>query len=740
MGLEALFGDGVVGLELHAHVVVLGGDDLGLLRATELAVQLGVSCESTAHLHEVVLAHVVALGLEEVELQGDTVLGGGHQLPDAVFVRRVLLGPARAGDRAVELGEESATGSLTAALVGGQLVPRVTAALVAAQGVEAPLLTAPTVGPRALVHFFEKVDSKTGFVNGPVRDELEPEAAGRALDVIRLLVATVAPDEGAALAVPVAHLQVVIGAAVVALNLEGLEGEAHVEALGHLDPPDADFAGPVIIGVIGRLDVAIVLFHISPADGFIDGKEALPDPVATASEFNPEAAVGGDDRLREFAPAEAASEGRLPPKAISDLHVVVPAQAATVQVHGCEVQNDLLPRCDGDAPYTVHVGGVAVGVLRRGEVACAVLQGLSAGWTLVELAGLGDVPLAEPSPLADGRFHPIHLVLGNDGVQEDAPGECVAGIVHDTVKIVGLPQGLYLLDLHLQEVILLSWLDVLAHDGDVAVPVGPRVLVPEADDVAQLMHHDSKLVTVLADGDGLRAPTTATHVGAAPAGSIGEYNVAVLVGALQEGDTGVLLPVPHGLPEDGPLAAGEVSPNDKGDDPIGPHALRSGRRRPPAPGPASPPPRASPLRLPLSLLAAGGRGVSCSCDGRPADRTLSEVRGLLHLEGPQILLIQGDVPEEGSRLAGVFVVKGLRVVLLAQVIGVVGQIQRAAGAREQQQPEQQRQRQAGHAGHAGGGGRGGGGGGGSGSRSDAGAGEGKRSAEGEGENKEKSIF
>lgn len=33
----------------------------------------------------------------------------------------------------------------------------------------------------------------------------------------------------------------------------------------------------------------------------------------------------------------------------------------------------LLPRCDGDAPYAVHVGGVAVGVLRRGEVACAVL-------------------------------------------------------------------------------------------------------------------------------------------------------------------------------------------------------------------------------------------------------------------------------------------------------------------------------------------------------------------------------
>lgn len=40
-----------------------------------------------------------------------------------------------------------------------------------------------------------------------------------------------------------------------------------------------------------------------------------------------------------------------------------------------------------------------------------------------------------------------------------------------------------------------------------------------------------------------------------PTGAVGEHDVAVLVIALQEGDTGVLLPVPHGLPEDGSLAA-----------------------------------------------------------------------------------------------------------------------------------------------------------------------------------------
>ena len=63
-----------------------------------------------------------------------------------------------------------------------------------------------------------------------------------------------------------------------------------------------------------------------------------------------------------------------------------------------------------------------------------------------------------------------------------------------------------------------TWLDILSHDGDVAVPVGPRVLMPEADDVTQLMDHDAKLIAVLANGDGLRAPATATHIGAAPGG------------------------------------------------------------------------------------------------------------------------------------------------------------------------------------------------------------------------------
>lgn len=60
MSLEAPLGDGVVRLELDPHVVAQGGDDLGLLRAAELPVELRVRTQAAAHLHVIVFAHLTA--------------------------------------------------------------------------------------------------------------------------------------------------------------------------------------------------------------------------------------------------------------------------------------------------------------------------------------------------------------------------------------------------------------------------------------------------------------------------------------------------------------------------------------------------------------------------------------------------------------------------------------------------------------------------------------------------------
>ena len=63
--------------------------------------------------------------------------------------------------------------------------------------------------------------------------------------------------------------------------------------------------------------------------------------------------------------------------------------------------------------------------------------------------------------------------------------------------------------------ILLTNHDVVPNDSDPLVPVGPCVLVPEPDDVAQLVDDDAKLVAVLADGDGLGAVAALANEGAA---------------------------------------------------------------------------------------------------------------------------------------------------------------------------------------------------------------------------------
>lgn len=58
------------------------------------------------------------------------------------------------------------------------------------------------------------------------------------------------------------------------------------------------------------------------------------------------------------------SEGCLSPEAISDLHIIVPAQAAAVQVHGCEVQNDLGEQGEEEGYAALHTSQASPASLR----------------------------------------------------------------------------------------------------------------------------------------------------------------------------------------------------------------------------------------------------------------------------------------------------------------------------------------------------------------------------------------
>lgn len=65
----------------------------------------------------------------------------------------------------------------------------------------------------------------------------------------------------------------------------------------------------------------------------------------------------------------------------------------------------------------------------------------------------------------------------------------------------------------------LTWEDLVPVDTDIAVPVGPRVLVPEAQNVHELVQDDAAalLQTGGCQGDHLH-PSAAPHTREAPAG------------------------------------------------------------------------------------------------------------------------------------------------------------------------------------------------------------------------------
>ena len=71
------------------------------------------------------------------------------------------------------------------------------------------------------IRTFEKIGGEAGLVDGAVGHKGDPELVGAALEVDRLVAATEAAQQGTAGGPSIPHIQVVVGTAVVVLNLAG---------------------------------------------------------------------------------------------------------------------------------------------------------------------------------------------------------------------------------------------------------------------------------------------------------------------------------------------------------------------------------------------------------------------------------------------------------------------------------------------------------------------------------------
>lgn len=82
--------------------------------------------------------HLVPLQLKGLKLHGDAILSGGDHLPHAVLVGRILFGPARRADGAVQLGEEAAAGRWTHTQTVGRAKHAITASPLCVQEQQSP--------------------------------------------------------------------------------------------------------------------------------------------------------------------------------------------------------------------------------------------------------------------------------------------------------------------------------------------------------------------------------------------------------------------------------------------------------------------------------------------------------------------------------------------------------------------------------------------------------------------------
>ena len=111
------------------------------------------------------------------------------------------------------------------------------------------------------------------------------------------------------------------------------------------------------------------------------------------------------------------------------------------------------------------------------------------------------------------------------------------------------------------------------------IAVGSGVFVPETDDVTEFVHHDAELVAVLADGDGLGSVAPLADEGTAPARSLREYDVVLLVLPLDERGAGVVLPMTHRHLEERLVRPGEIRVDHVRNHRVVPQTLWTRRRR-----------------------------------------------------------------------------------------------------------------------------------------------------------------
>lgn len=176
----------------------------------------------------------------------------------------------------------------------------------------------------------------------------------------------------------------------------------------------------------------------------------------------------------------------------------------------------------------------------------------------VECVDPGNVPVGHALPLAD-----LDVGVGDwgDGVFPVLDGEGCSSVVHDGGVVVGSVEVVGAL---LVEVVGHLRVDVLPVDPDVVVAVAPGLFVLEAQSVVDLVLDDAVVEAALpVEREHLSASRSAQ--GRETSGSVLDADVVVLTLTGDEAEAGAAVEGLHGVVDELPLPAGEVTAHGEGD-------------------------------------------------------------------------------------------------------------------------------------------------------------------------------
>ena len=186
------------------------------------------------------------------KVEGDPVLGRGHDLPDTVLVWRIQVRKWWRDNGSIWGINDASTGILALLAIRVEFESNPAFTSIASKSIDTLVFTSMRV-LRTLIKFLDKSGGETSLLYRSIRDKSYEHLVWGWSDIFRNLVSTVLSNDGGVRQVTVSNLQVVVDTCVMVFNFKRLKLESNLIPFSYSDLPNTILTWSVILRVVWTL-------------------------------------------------------------------------------------------------------------------------------------------------------------------------------------------------------------------------------------------------------------------------------------------------------------------------------------------------------------------------------------------------------------------------------------------------------------------------------------------------------